>query len=360
MNSRTLTATVAAFVTVLTAAGLSPASAALYPAQILDLRNWKLTLPIDGSDAGTSPDEITQPRLATYSSQFMHDDGSGTAVVFQAPLSAGTTTPGSQFPRSELREMKGSTEAGWSAKDGASHVMSITQAITHTPVAKPDVVAAQIHDTGDATHKAEDIAEIKLSGKRLFVESDGREIALLTSNYALGTKYTVVLSADAAGVDVTYNGVQALNNFWPRSTYGPWYFKAGAYPHSNLKVPGEPNDAYGEVVIWSLSVQHTGVSCAASGVTHRGTAGNDVIYGTAGPDFIIAGDGNDVVYGLGGNDIICGGAGSDVLKGGAGKKDLLFGQGGADRLIGGAGSRDFCKGGGGTDRAKRCEIVRSL
>jgi Ca2+-binding RTX toxin-like protein len=236
--------------------------------------------------------------------------------------------------------------------------MRLTEAFTHTPATKPDVVGAQIHDTGDAIHKAEDVIEIKLSGHRLYIESAGNEVGLLTASYALGTKFNLVVSADLRGVDVTYNGVQKLSNFFPAVTYGTWYFKAGAYTHSTSAIEGD-DTAYGETDITELSVQHSPISCSAGGATIQGTDGNDVIHGTAGADLIQAGGGNDIVYGLGGNDIVCGGAGKDLLKGGAGN-DKLLGQGGRDKLVGGRGAHDVCTGGGGLDRAKRCEIVRSL
>jgi hypothetical protein len=74
-----------------------------YPSSILHLRNWKLTLPIDTEHNG-SPDEIKQPELETYSSQFLCLNARKDAVVFKA-FTGGETTKGSNYPRSELREM---------------------------------------------------------------------------------------------------------------------------------------------------------------------------------------------------------------------------------------------------------------
>lgn len=338
------------FVGVLAAAGMTSASAAL-PSQILDLSNWKLTVPVDADGSGAA-DEITQPRLATYSSDFFKDDGSG-GVAFMAPV-GGATTRGSAFPRSELREMSGGQEAAWSAHDGYLHTMTLSQAITHTPPNKPDVVAAQIHDTGDATLKSDDIVEIKLSGRRLFVESEAREVALLTDNYTLGDRYTVVISADPTGVDVTYNGDRKLTNYWPDSTAGGWYFKAGAYTHSNL---ASDAGTFGRSVIYGLSVQHAPFHpCAFP--SQQGTDGPDTIVGTPGNDVIAGAGGNDVILGGGGNDVLCGGEGNDVLNGGAGD-DRIFGEGGRDRLVGAKG-KDFCEGGLEKDKAKKCEKKRTI
>ena len=339
-------------------AGLgSPASAAVLPSQVLDLRNWKLTIPADGPDAGTTADEIKQPALNSYQSEFLHANAAGNAVVFYAPV-GGATTGGSQFPRSELREMNGSDEAEWSPHDGLRHAMTLRTAINHAPANQPNVVAAQIHDVGGTQpgQKSDDIVEIKLEGHHLFVESEGINRATLTNNYVWGTPFTVVISADIGGVDVDFNGERKLSDFWPDSTFGAWYFKAGVYTQSSSSA--DVGD-YGEAEISQLTVEHTPLSCAGTTATHRGTAGPDVIYGTAGNDVIAAGAGNDIVIGGGGDDIICGGTGNDTLKGGAGN-DRLLGEQGVDRLKGGPGRRDICQGGPSADRASKCEKVRSL
>ena len=60
------------------------------------------------------------------------------------------------------------------------------------------------------------------------------------------------IEADSGGVRVYYNGV--LKATYPKHGSG-WYFKAGVYTQSNL-AQGDAPDAYGEVVIYSLHVQH--------------------------------------------------------------------------------------------------------
>ena len=78
---------------------VSEISAAIYPANVLDLSLWKFQTP-DASTTGVV--EIKQPALATYSSNYLYTDGS--AVYFTTPLN-GSTTEGSEHPRSELREL---------------------------------------------------------------------------------------------------------------------------------------------------------------------------------------------------------------------------------------------------------------
>jgi hypothetical protein len=85
------------------------------PADILNLDNWTLTLPIEGMSAANI---IKQPVLNTYyHSKYFY--AKNNAVVLIANC-GGATTVRSTYPRSELREMKanGAIEASWSAKEG--------------------------------------------------------------------------------------------------------------------------------------------------------------------------------------------------------------------------------------------------
>ena len=77
-----------------------------------------------------------------------------------------------------------------------------------------------------------------------------------------------------------------------------------------------------------------------SGMTLRGTRGDDTLTG---------GLGNDTLLGLGGNDKLSGGGGKDVLKGGGGA-DALDGGLGADRLNGGADNDTLTDTAGGSDK----------
>ena len=226
-------------------------SAAPMPAALLDLRNWKLTLPAD-SDGNAKADEITQPALATYASDaYFHINNTNDGVIFTAPV-GGATTSGSSYPRSELREMtnNGADQASWDSTTG-SHSMTIRQAITHLPATKQHVVAGQIHDAND------DVIMVRLENKRLFIESNGDEIGLLTDNYVLGTEMTITITATAAGIAVNYqsSGRSAALQFGNLKGSG-WYFKAGCYTQSNPTTGDDPTD-YGQVIIYDLSVAHT-------------------------------------------------------------------------------------------------------
>jgi hypothetical protein len=220
----------------------------LYPGQLLNLENWKLMIPIDGPDPGTVADEILQPQLNTFSIYpYFHLNDAVTGVVFQANA-GGALSSTSKYPRSELHEMTngGTVRAGWSTTVGR-HEMFIREAITHLPVVKPDVTAGQIHDS------TSDLIMIKLHANRLFVEGNAVDLGTLDSNYVLGTIFTVDLLASSGRVKVYYNDVLKLDI--ARSSTGD-YFKAGCYTLSN-PTQGDAPSAYGEVIIYVLTVTHT-------------------------------------------------------------------------------------------------------
>jgi hypothetical protein len=216
------------------------------PSNLLNLTDWKLTLPVDTSRAG-SPDEVRQPELASFMDpDYFYVNSTQNGVVFTAHC-GGATTSNSGYPRSELREMtsSGTANASWSTTSG-THTMEIRQAVTHLPVVKPHVVVGQIHDAGD------DVIVFRLEGSKLFVDQNGVNGPVLTSNYQLGTVFTVKFVARNGGVEAYYNGQYIYT--YPVSTSG-CYFKAGCYTQSNTSRGDEPS-AYGQVVIYGLTVTH--------------------------------------------------------------------------------------------------------
>jgi hypothetical protein len=208
------------------------------------LHNWKITLPLD-RDEDDVADEVKQPDFQMFSLSpyfTVAEDG----VAFRA-YADGATTNNSGYPRSELREMtdNGQKKASWSNTAG-SHGMTITQAITHLPDVKREVVAGQIHDAAD------DIVMIRLEGTRLFVEADGKNIGDLDPDYVLGKKFSVKIIAENSKINVFYDN--ALKVTYNKSGTG-YYFKAGCYTQTNTD-KGDPDSSYGEVVVYDLKVEH--------------------------------------------------------------------------------------------------------
>jgi hypothetical protein len=212
------------------------------PSDIIDTKDWYLTLPT-GKEG--SPDLVEGSALARYHSQYFDLSPGKDGVVFTAATN-GATTSGSQYPRSELREMFGSEKASWDGRKGR-HTMEIVQAITETPKEKPDVIAGQIHGTSD------DLMQIHLSGERLTVKyADGQKFVDLDPNYKLGTMFAVKIESAGGRVKVWYNGQQKADLPISSSTS---YFKAGVYTNSNPSKGDESGE--GKVVIRSLAVRHT-------------------------------------------------------------------------------------------------------
>jgi poly(beta-D-mannuronate) lyase len=221
------------------------------PASVLALTNWKLTLPTDGCDSGSWADEVTQPQLSSFrdaTAFFVNSAKSG--VVFRARVDGARTSENTKYPRSELREMKnnGEDRADWSNASGkGTHVMGIVAAITKTPVTKPEVVAAQIHDASD------DVIMIRLYGRRLVVDAEDSKVQLpLDDAYVLGTPFKVIITAANGRIRVTYNDTRTVD--YQRSSSG-MYFKAGCYTLSNTSF--DSSKEYGEVVIYKLAVSHS-------------------------------------------------------------------------------------------------------
>ncbi len=252
-----------------------PPSEVGYPADVLELTNWKLTLPVDG-DSDDRADEIRQPCLAVacydpsrkmydnpdfkvpFSSVWFHVTDDGDGVVFRAPVN-GATTSGSENARSELRELAPADEDGdevearWSNKGNAVHTMEVEQAILATPRRYPSVVTAQIHNDDD------DVILIKYREGRLFANADRGDFdETLDENYRLGTRFKVRIQATKGLIRVTYNDTKTVVY---KKASDTMYFKAGVYNQSNMeKYPDEAPNSYGEVVIYKLKVTHVGGS----------------------------------------------------------------------------------------------------
>jgi Alginate lyase len=212
------------------------------PGDLIDLGHWYLTLP---TGRPGSPDTVENPDLATFTNEFFKVNDKRDGVAFTANA-GGVTTKNSRYPRSELREMNGAEKAAWSNASG-THTLDVCEAITKVPAAKPEVVAAQIHDAKD------DVLQIRLEGQKLVVQyDDGASEAVVDPNYVLGTPYTIRITAAGGKVEVLYNGEKKAE--LPLTGSG-WYWKVGAYVQSNTG-KGDAAGATGEVIVYSLNPVH--------------------------------------------------------------------------------------------------------
>lgn len=208
------------------------------PGDILDLNNWKLTLPI-GLEGKVV--EVFPPFLNTYINEkfFMVKNGG----VLMKCFCDGFTTRNSSYSRTEFREMFKNKEFSWDSNIG-KHEMKCVLAITNIPKVKPEVCVLQIHDTED------DVLQIRLENKKLLIKAPNYE-KIIDQNYLLGTRASFNIVVEKNRVAVFYNGQQYFFNYSGRRNY----FKAGMYVQSNLQ-KGDLPTAYGELIMYDLSVTH--------------------------------------------------------------------------------------------------------
>ena len=218
------------------------------PGHILDLSNWKLTLP---TGSGSSPTEVVGNALGSLTGQDKwFSVGQGCGVAFRAPVN-GVTTSGSKNPRSELREMTddGAASAGWSSTEG-THTMVLREAFTRLPSGKPQVVGGQIHDASD------DISVFRLEGSSLYVtEGNNPHYRLVTDSYRLGTPFEAKYVVSGGVIRAYYNGRLVATI---AKDFSGAYFKAGAYTQANCQDASPCGSGnYGEVMVYSLRVTHS-------------------------------------------------------------------------------------------------------
>jgi poly(beta-D-mannuronate) lyase len=206
----------------------------LRPAEVLDLSTWKIGLP--------TTEEVKQPHLSGFSDSAFDVVS---AVTFTAHC-GDKAQAGSKYARSELREMNSDgSNAAWSSTSG-THVMELTQRVTHLPVVKPQVVCGQIHNTTDY------LILIELEASKLYVRYKDDVIGVLDEDYRLGTYFTTRLVATDGRVDVYYNGIHKVRHAFRAAGC---YFKAGCYVQSSTATGDKPS-AFASVDIAELTVSH--------------------------------------------------------------------------------------------------------
>ncbi len=219
------------------------------PAQILDFRSWKLTLPVGPKE---SPTEVTSKALQAGFEHPPYFRGQGSAAVFRAPVN-GVSTSGSNNPRSELREMKpdGITKAAWSSAKGY-HRLAVDMAFTRLPSGKDGcgLVAAQIHGASD------DVTVFRLEREKLWVTlGDSRkDWQVVKTDYRIGTRILLEFIVWQGKVEAWVDGNLVRTT---TKNFSGGYFKAGAYSQINAGASPMSAENYGETAIYSLTVEHS-------------------------------------------------------------------------------------------------------
>lgn len=330
-----------------------------YNSDRFNLKNWKLTLPVDNK--GDINGEALEIRnLDKFESSYFYDAADG-AMVFIAHTD-GATTSGSTYPRSELREMNGDKRAAWNPSQGGT--MTATLKVDEVPSFKNGdpgrVVVGQIHGSDEelvrlywennTVYFINDRAgpnnkEIKFD----LISADGK-----TPDIAFGEKFSYKIDArgDTLRVEIhadgkIYTSTTSINSVWQSDSL---YFKAGVYLATNE----DSGTGRAKVSFYGLDFGHTPGS-GLGGLTPSNPDGNnpppdpDVIIGTRSGNSISGTSGDDTVRAGGGKDIVRGQDGNDTIYGEDGD-DKLYGVNGNDRLFGGNG-KDLLEGGKGSDTA---------
>jgi hypothetical protein len=213
----------------------------------VDLSLWKLQLPVNDNWRPTGDDatEIYPVRMSdndnyrTYATML-----TGGILRLYAPV-RGATTPGSDYPRSELREMTtGGDNAAWDpTRTRGTLRASLAVTNLYTPRSSGDVARvtlAQIKGPGSA---AVLMMYYDAEGSIYFRENDQpkvypKSLASKPVDIPLGQRFDYLIVSDTirVSVTITYKGV-AYKASWAISN-SRWsgkrvYFKTGAYGQGN-------------------------------------------------------------------------------------------------------------------------------
>lgn len=201
------------------------------PADLLPLTIAKLTLPVGPSE---HPTEIKQPQLNTYEHPkyfYLDEYLDRPLVMFEAPPK-GTSTSGSDYTRTEIREMKpgGKNPASWN--NGVPHRCHYVGVV----FVKHKVVPLQVHDAND------DLLLITVQNKTVKVEfSKGKGLGsvpyLLDDKYVPGTPIyitikTGIIQDGKKGIRVRYRrggSPSSVEIFREVKSRNGCYWKYGVY-----------------------------------------------------------------------------------------------------------------------------------
>lgn len=238
-----------------------------YPAQVLDLRAWKETLPTNTAHTG-APDEYVGSELQTFVDAkyfYPRTNADGTnVVVFMAPVD-GYATSNSAYPRSELREMAANADgtlktssgspvnAAWSTSDGLTHTMLYEIAFETTPKSKPQVVGGQIHDSSSdiiEILRDDSVASTPTITYRFMGQTQATR---LLTNYTPGS-YIWIKVVVTAGTIKLYCVDMANSKVTITKSGSSWYFKCGCYTQANLT--NAKTGELGQTSVRNLTITH--------------------------------------------------------------------------------------------------------
>jgi len=228
------------------------------PSANFDLSHWKLTLPVSAS--GTAEGKATEISAAQLTAGYTNADyfhtGTDGTMVFWCPVN-GATTEGSEYPRSELRELIDPADDNvcWAAP--GTHILDARCRVSEVPSSKK-VIIGQIHGYSGKANPLVKLQFFKGRVEALVKESPrkGKDLKLTFPQVGLDKDFDYQIELQDGLLSVTVNGTtQTVNVFekdpqWASQTL---YFKVGAYTQDNEG----PASEGARVAISRLKVSHS-------------------------------------------------------------------------------------------------------
>jgi hypothetical protein len=218
--------------------------------QLVNLNYWYVSEPTP-----SSPTDVYEPTLDALNDQYVYVNDANKSVVFYTPLD-GSTTSGSTYPRTELRELLQDGTGGmasWSITSGW-HVLEYDVAIDMIPTlaSHQKTVFGQIHDS------SADVIELMAlinTDNEISCRLNGTTQTSAITSYTLGTFFHVRLEVSNSTVYIYYNDTLAYT--FTGLTNTGCYFKAGCYAQANSTDAGWVAGDYSQAQIKNLTVMHS-------------------------------------------------------------------------------------------------------
>ncbi len=240
------------------ASSSAPLKTDVAPGGNFDLSVWELQEPVGavGSPTIIKPAALVGPN--GYRDAYFSTDPTDGAMTFWDPEN-GVTTPNSNYPRSELRELNADgSEANWAPL--GTNTLSATLAVTQVP---DHVCVGQIHcgtplqaGVAATTKPLLELYYYANGDIKLGIEKDpsGGQTSYPIANVPLGTRFSYVIQLLGDGTLVlTLDGI--AHTFTMPTAFGGYgeYFKAGNYDQSS----GTDPNVGAVVKFYALSVTHS-------------------------------------------------------------------------------------------------------
>ncbi len=227
------------------------------PGGNFDLSLWELQEPV-GSPG--SPTIIRPPALVGpngYRDDYFYTDPNDGAMTFWDPEN-GVTTPNSDYPRSELREMNAdNSEANWplSGTNTLTAALAVTQVPDHVSVGQIHSGTPLQAGLATTTKPLLELYYYAIGDIKLGIEDDltGGQTSYPITNVPLGARFSYVIQLLGDGtIDLALNGTH--HSFTMPSAFSGYgeYFKAGNYDQSS----GSDPTVGATVKFYALSVTH--------------------------------------------------------------------------------------------------------